>query len=68
MNEHRNTDDETELPLEPAPGDDPDPAPGRSKSPPGNNDPHPDTPSKDVRVTPLDDDENIKQGIEVDET
>ena len=56
MNERPNPDDEPVLPEDPAPGRDPDPSPRPPKG------------RKKAQVTPLDEDEHIKDGIEVKET
>ncbi len=55
MIEHPTSEDA--LPEDPRPGSDPDPAPRFPKSP-----------QQKPKVTPLDEDKNIEEGIEVNET
>lgn len=58
--ERPNSDDHSALPPDPPPGSDPDPTPRYPKSPEENDDAR--------RVTPLDDDKHIEEGIEINET
>ena len=66
--ERPNPDDESALPPDPAPGSDPDPTPRYPKPRQVNHDARPETLADNTKVTPLDEDKNIEDGIEVNET
>ena len=66
--ERPNTDDNRALPPDPPPGSDPDPTPRYPKPAEANHDARPETLANNTQVTPLDDDKNIEEGIEVNET
>jgi hypothetical protein len=53
MNERPMPDDDSELPIDPAPGGDTERKPGKTEKP---------------KVTPLDENKNIEDGIEIKET
>jgi hypothetical protein len=60
--------DESAFPPDPPPGSDPEPTP-RVPRPPGvNHEARPETLADNTKVTPLDDDKNLEDGIEVNET
>lgn len=57
------------LPLEdPPPSSDPEPTPPFPKPLQANHDARPETLANNMNVTPLDEDKNIENGIEVEET
>jgi hypothetical protein len=62
------TDHDRALPPDPPPSSDPEPTPRFPKAPPTDHDPRPETLADNTKKTPLDPDENIKDGIEVNET
>jgi hypothetical protein len=59
MIERPNPDEESALPDDPPPASDPDPTPRFPKQAP---------PAEKTKVVPLDEDENLEDGIEVNET
>ena len=68
MIERPNPVDEPELPEDSAPIRDPDPAPDFPKPPQADHATRPKSPANNPKVTPLDEDKNIEEGIEVNET
>ena len=68
MNERRNPDDESALPPDPPPSSDPEPKPRFPKAPRPNHDARPETLANNTKVTPLDEDKHLEDGIEVNET
>ena len=56
------------VPPDPAPGSDPEPTPRHPQPQRGGREASPDTLANNTQKTPLDPDENIKDGIEVNET
>jgi hypothetical protein len=68
MTERPSPDDEPELPPDPAPSSDPEPAPRFPKRSNRNHEARPETLADNTKVTPLDDDKHLEDGIEVNET
>jgi hypothetical protein len=68
MIERPNADDETALPPDPAPSSDPEPTPRFPKPPRNRHDARPETLADNTKVTPLDEDKHLEEGIEVNET
>ena len=66
MNER--PENQSATPEDPPPSSDPEPTPRFPKRPKGNHDASPETLAGNVKVTPLDEDENLDDGIEVNET
>jgi hypothetical protein len=62
-----NPDDESALPPDPPPSSDPEPAPRYPKSQQPNHDARPETLANNMKVTPLDEDKHLEDGIEVEE-
>jgi hypothetical protein len=60
--------DDSGLPPDSAPGSEVDPARGSSKTPSAKSKTPPKTPAEGAKVTPLDEDKNIEEGIEIKET
>jgi len=67
MTKRPRADDEPALPPDPPPGGDPDLAPRFPKPSQRNRDERPETHSDNTKVTPLDEDKNLENGIEIDE-
>ncbi len=65
MIERPNPDDESALPEDPAPSNDPEPAPRFPKPARANHDVRPEAFAHNPKVTPLDEDKHIEEGIEV---
>ncbi len=68
MNERPTRDDESALPPDPPPSSDPEPKPRFPKGPRPNHDARPETLANNTKVTPLDEDKHLEDGIEVNET
>jgi hypothetical protein len=66
--ERPNTDDDSAFMPDPPPSSDPEPKPRVPKSPRTNHDARPETLADNTKVTPLDEDKNLENGIEVNET
>ncbi|HET9864789.1 MAG TPA: hypothetical protein VFP37_15205 [Steroidobacteraceae bacterium] len=66
MNE-RNRNDESAVPDDPVPASDPEPTPRYPKRSKRQHDARPETLANNTKVTPLDEDNNLKDGIEIDE-
>ena len=60
--------DDSGLPPDSAPGSEADPATGSPKAPTGKSKTPAETPAESAEVTPLDEDKNIEEGIEIKET
>lgn len=67
MNESPNPVDEPDEPEDPPPANDPVPEPNFPKTARANREARPESRAGNVKVTPLDEDRNVEQGIEVDE-
>jgi hypothetical protein len=63
-----NDHDSSAVPPDPPPGSDPEPTPRYPRAEGVNHDARPETLADNTRVTPLDDDKSIEDGIEVNET
>jgi hypothetical protein len=66
--ERPDRDDQSALPPDPPPSSDPEPTPRAPRSPAVNHEARPETLANNTKVTPLDEDKNIEEGIEVNET
>ena len=66
--ERPSSNDDSAFPPDPPPGSDPEPTPRFPKGRPAQREASPGTLAGNVEVTPLDDDENLEDGIEVKET
>jgi hypothetical protein len=60
--------DDPHFPPDPPPGSDPEPAPRYPKGPVGKHEARPETLADNVKVTPLDEDKKLEEGIEINET
>jgi hypothetical protein len=68
MNERPSIDDEPELPPDPAPSSDPEPTPRVPRPSKAGHEARPETLANNTKVTPLDEDNHLEDGIEVNET
>jgi hypothetical protein len=67
MIERPNPDDESALPPDPPPSSDPEATPRFPNGQHPNRDARPETLANNVKLTPLDEDKNLEDGIEVEE-
>jgi hypothetical protein len=67
MNERPDPDDESAVPDDPVPASDPEPTPRHPKRSKRHHGARPETLANNTKVTPLDEDKNLEDGIEVEE-
>jgi hypothetical protein len=66
--EHTSANDDSAFLPDPGPASDPEPTPRHPKGAGRNHEASPETLARNAKVTPLDEDENLADGIEVNET